>query len=97
MSAAARVHFGLLTGPRCGIRNWMAITGTEANVTCKRCLDLLNGTYHVGTRRIDVKPCGTPAAYRRHLRRGEPADETCLQGQRRISADRYQARKGLAA
>ena len=24
-----------------------------------------------------LRPCGTPAAYRRHLRRGEPIDETC--------------------
>ena len=24
-----------------------------------------------------LRPCGTPAAYRRHLRRGEPVDEKC--------------------
>jgi hypothetical protein len=28
--------------------------------------------------REDVKPCGTPAAYMRHLRRREPPCPTCL-------------------
>jgi hypothetical protein len=27
----------------------------------------------------ELRPCGTPAAYRRHLRRGEPVDESCRQ------------------
>lgn len=31
----------------------------------------------------DLKPCGTPAAYRRHLRRGEPVDESCRQAMTR--------------
>lgn len=26
----------------------------------------------------ELQPCGTPAAYRRHLRRGEPACRACL-------------------
>lgn len=40
-----------------------------------------------------LAPCGTDAAYRRHLRRGEPACEACLQAARRRAAARsgYQA------
>lgn len=29
----------------------------------------------------DIKPCGTTAAYRRHLRKGEPACEQCRQAE----------------
>jgi len=38
---------------------------------------------------FNLAPCGTPAAYRRHCRRGEPADEACKRAAR---ADR--ARRG---
>jgi WhiB family redox-sensing transcriptional regulator len=30
-----------------------------------------------GGRWHEVKPCGTPAAYRRHIRRKEPIDLAC--------------------
>lgn len=36
----------------------------------------------------DRKPCGTPAAYRRHMRRGEPIDEACRNANRRDTAQR---------
>ena len=38
----------------------------------------------------DVQPCGTRAAYRRHLRHGEPACAACLEAesQRRPGAPR---------
>jgi len=45
----------------------------------------------------DVQPHGTPAAYRRHLRHGTSACESCLQAERRRAADRRLARKTAAA
>lgn len=33
------------------------------------------------------QPCGTPAAYRRHLRRGEPIDDACRAGHNRAAAE----------
>ena len=36
-----------------------------------------------------LKPCGTPAAWRRHIRRGERVDEACAQAEsRRMAAKR---------
>jgi hypothetical protein len=48
---------------------------------------------HAGQRwnDLDVKPCGTPAAYRRHLRHGERPCESCRQAERRRQQDRYRA------
>lgn len=44
----------------------------------------------------ELKPCGTLAAYRRHLRRGDPIDEACRQAAARDWQDRYSAgRAGL--
>ena len=40
---------------------------------------------------IDVKPCGTVAAYRRHYRRGEKKDQACKQAEARRKADREAA------
>lgn len=34
-----------------------------------------------------VRPCGTPAAYRRHYRRGEPVDRSCRQAEARRLED----------
>ena len=39
----------------------------------------------------DLEPCGTLAAYRRHLRRGDPVDETCRQAVARSWHDRVAA------
>ena len=36
----------------------------------------------------DPQPCGTPAAYRRHLRHKEKACWSCVQAERRRQADR---------
>lgn len=41
---------------------------------------------------IDLKPCGTPAAYRRHLRNKEPIDEACRVANTLDAADRKRAR-----
>lgn len=42
-----------------------------------------------------LRPCGTYAAYRRHLRRGEPVDVACVQANQRRSQDRREtARAG---
>jgi hypothetical protein len=42
---------------------------------------------------LDVKPCGTTVAYRRHLRHGEPPCEACRQANNRASQDRYDPAK----
>lgn len=44
-------------------------------------------------KRVDLAPCGTAAAIRRHYRRGERMDETCRQARARIDADRRAARR----
>lgn len=44
-----------------------------------------------GTRWADVQPCGTPAAARRHQRRGEPPCPSCLQAEARRWDDRHDA------
>ena len=42
----------------------------------------------------DVQPCGTPAAYRRHLRYGEKPCESCKQAEaRRDRTAEYQGRQ----
>lgn len=35
-----------------------------------------------------TRPCGTPAAYRRHLRHREPPCDACIMAARRAAADR---------
>jgi hypothetical protein len=45
----------------------------------------------------DLKPCGTIAAYRRHLRHGEPPCESCLEAQRRANADERSHHAGTQA
>lgn len=48
-----------------------------------------------------LKPCGTPAAYRRHQRHGEPIDEPCDQAWKRYynawSRQTYHQHKHLNA
>lgn len=45
-------------------------------------------------RHQQTAPCGTPGAYRRHLRRGEPADEACRRAYAVEQAEkRHRARK----
>lgn len=46
--------------------------------------------------RDDVKPCGTPAAYMRHLRRQEPPCRECLDA-RAARAAAARAQKGAVA
>jgi len=62
---------------------------------------MLNGTYNIGNRWYDVKPCGTSAAARRHQRYGEKVDEACRRAANRDAADRKarrrRNRKALAA
>ena len=40
-----------------------------------------------------TEPCGTHAAYTRHVRRGEPVDRECERAQKTYRAERYQAGK----
>lgn len=47
----------------------------------------------------ELEPCGTPAAYRRHKRRGEPVDEACAEagrGQKNARKDVERAVSGAA-
>jgi hypothetical protein len=36
-----------------------------------------------GVKPVEIAPCGTPAAYRRHLRNSESVDDACLEAWRR--------------
>ena len=45
----------------------------------------------------ELKPCGTAAAYRRHVRRGEPVDEACAQAARDQKNGRVAERRGAVA
>lgn len=42
---------------------------------------------------MSLQPCGTPAAYRRHLRRGEVACSACKKAHARQSLAAYRQRK----
>lgn len=44
-----------------------------------------------------LAPCGTAAAYRRHLRRGEPVDEACAAAAREQKNSRTRARRQRVA
>lgn len=47
---------------------------------------------------LKLKDCGTAAAYRRHVKRGEPMDDRCREGHRqRQAAFRQQAKAKKAA
>jgi WhiB family transcriptional regulator, redox-sensing transcriptional regulator len=46
--------------------------------------------------RGELQPCGTPAAYTRHRRRGEPACEACREANRRKVRERRQGRQAAA-
>jgi hypothetical protein len=75
---------------RCGNRAARQFTADREQVTCRYCANLLDGTHHVGVYHWDVEPCGTAAAYRRHLRReGTPVRcEPCLAAERREGEDK---------
>ena len=49
-----------------------------------------------GRYRTNVAPCGTPAAYHRHIRRGEPVDESCRQAMRAEARTRQAAKPKIA-
>jgi hypothetical protein len=86
------VHFDRGGRARCGNRAARQFTADRGQVTCRYCANLLDGTHHVGVYHWDVEPCGTAAAYRRHLRReGTPVRcEPCLAAERRESEDKRQ-------
>lgn len=91
MSAAEpRVHLERDGRARCGKQN-VLLTAGQGEATCKACLNLLAGTHHVEVHWADPKPCGTEAAYRRHLRReGAPVRcEPCLKALRRKNDDQW--------
>lgn len=87
-SRGVKVHLDAGGGPRCGQGTKLAAPGEE--VTCQGCLNLAAGTHHLGVHANEPAPCGTPAAYRRHLRReGAPVQcEQCLAAEARRSTDK---------
>ena len=68
----------------------LLLASDPGDVTCNRCL----GNWRDWA---DLKPFGTLAAYRRHLRHSEKPCDACARANRRAWADRRTARKGLAA
>jgi len=69
---------------------WGGHTETERRTLQRRLL----GTRRRGT--TTLQPCGTTAAYRRHLRRGDVIDDACAEANRVASANRKAARKEAA-
>lgn len=53
----------------------LGFTGWMREIECASCGEKLGRP--VQPRQRELKPCGTPAAYRRHLRYGEPIDDAC--------------------
>lgn len=98
-SRAIAVHFDRDGTARCGNPRAKHLTAVGEDVTCRSCAGILAGTFGGpggtgGRPWYDVKPCGTPAAYRRHLRReGKPVRcLTCLRAEARRNEDRRQKR-----
>ena len=91
------VHLGTSGRPRCGHPRPFRLTADEAQVTCGNCLFKLAGGNTLGLRHPDwqLRPHGTPAAYYRHLRRGEKPCPSCQQAESRRNAD-YRARRAAA-
>lgn len=86
-----RVHYAQDGQARCGQRDAVRVTAAPSRVTCRLCLARLAGPHDPG-HWLDLRPCGTTAAYRRHKRRGEAACFSCLQANARDKADRKAAR-----
>ena len=92
---AIKVHADQDGRARCGHFKAREVSADREQVTCATCLSLLDGTHPLqvirpsGYQWADVKPCGTTAGYRRHLRRqGKPVRcESCLQAERRRFTD----------
>lgn len=99
-----KVHSGRDGRARCGHPQAREVTADRGQVTCATCAALLDGTHPLqfvqpsGYEWADVKPCGTAAAYRRHLRRqGKPVRcESCLQAERRKYQDSRARYRGAA-
>lgn len=100
MSGPLKVHLGRDGKSRCG---YGQLTSTDrAAVTCQRCLAIEAGTYGqqaapVGLHTLEwwqLQPCGTAAAYKRHLRKdGKPVRcPRCLEGERVRTSERERAR-----
>jgi hypothetical protein len=79
------VHYDSDGGPRCGRTGNPKLSEDPGEVTCRFCRRILDGTHGTGNRQPDL-PCGTPAAYRRHFRRGEKPCESCQQAEARRKA-----------
>lgn len=83
-SSSPAVHHDRDGKPRCGNSPKTGaprLVTDLALVTCKACI-----------RKADLKPCGTRAAYNRHLANGEPVDAACREAGLADSHARYAAR-----
>lgn len=85
MSAEPKVHLDRDGRARCGHPRAGLFAVVESAATCGRCLDIAAGVSYGGIQPLDMKPHGTRARYRRHLRdEGKPVRcEPCLQAERR--------------
>lgn len=83
------IHLNQDGAARCGNKGARLFAVKDEYATCRTCLNLLDGTHHVGVHWADPEPCGTVAGYRRHLRRnGAPVRcESCLAAERRRRDD----------
>ena len=82
-------------GPHPTRIEWAVELMSRANAPGER-----GSNYRARIRRGEIPnqpaPCGTEAAYARHVRNGEPIDEACLAATRQAQAERakqYRARK----
>jgi WhiB family redox-sensing transcriptional regulator len=80
-------EWALATSPDDGI--WGGLDANE--------LRLLRRRERRGKGRPDPMPCGTLAAYRRHLRHGEPIDRACREANRLAKEIQDEQRKTVAA
>jgi WhiB family redox-sensing transcriptional regulator len=99
----AQIHQAKTTCLRCPVlrecREWALTHGTDDGIWGGldwEELRLLRRRERRGKGRSEPLPCGTPAAYRRHLRNGEPIDNACRTANRLAKAAQAE-RAGSAA
>jgi hypothetical protein len=89
-----KAHFDRDDRARCGTPG-ARLAAPGEDVTCLTCLNLMAGVHGTGNRKADPKGCGTPAAYRRHLRHnGKPVRcERCLKAESTRGRDTLNERR----
>ena len=62
---------------KCGTRQGVQKHWREKTTLCDQCQAFLDAKQMIRYSDRPLKPCGTPAAIRRHYRNNEPIDEVC--------------------